>query len=90
MMNELFKRFTVTRIQKYEKEQEGIEIEFTQRKNERRNENGKPFITSEVVAMTVLDLEKERKRTIVQTIFLISLGGLKDTSSGMMMNSRKG
>lgn len=80
----------MTRIQKYEKEQEGIEIEFTKRKNERRNENDKPFITSEVVAMTVLDLEKERKRTIVQTIFLISLGGLKDTSSGMMMNSRKG
>ena len=80
----------MTRIQKYEKEQEDIEIEFTQRKNERRNENDKPFITSEVVAMTILDLEKERKRTIVQTIFLISLGGLKDTSSGMMMNSRKG
>ena len=88
MMNEVFKRFTVKRKPKYEKEQEDIEIEFTQRKKEIPNEDDKPFIISAVVAATVL--EKEWERTVVQTIFPINLGGLKDTSSRMMMNSRKG
>ena len=38
-MSEIFRRFIVTRQRKYEKEQEHIEIEFTQSKKERQNKD---------------------------------------------------
>ena len=38
-MSEIFRRFIVTRQRKYEKEQEHIEIEFTQCKTERQNKD---------------------------------------------------
>ena len=38
-MREVFRRFIVTRQRKYEKKKEHIEIEFTQRKTKRQNED---------------------------------------------------
>ena len=72
------------------KDQQDLEIEFTQRNKERQNEDNKFFLTSAVVAITVLNLEKELKKSLIQTIFATTLGGLKATTNRMTMNSRKG
>ena len=59
-MKEVFKRFTVTRKQKNEKELEDVEIDFTQTKKKRRNEDTELFAASLVVATTAISLHKNR------------------------------